>query len=105
MTRPTNVFDLMLSASLLSRLAWEAQSVATMRAFGIAGFWSVAPSENLRMVWEKPAAFADALGEATSAAIDGARPDEVLDAWTGALRRRTASNMRRLSRQGPRLGL
>lgn len=87
----------------LAMLGWETQAVMTMRLLGMAGAWSVLPTENARMVSEKAPAFADAAQAATRAAMGGARPEAIAEAWAGPLRRRTSANARRLSLRGPRL--
>jgi hypothetical protein len=84
-------------------LVLETQAVMTMRLLGMAGAWSVLPSENNRMVSEKAPAFASAAQAATRAAMAGAPPLAVADAWARPLRRRTGANARRLGRRGPRL--
>ena len=95
---------LMRSGSDLAMLAWETQLVMTMRLMGMAGFWSVVPTESDRMMSEKAPAFAEAIRAATGAAMSGCRPDEVAVAWARPLRKRTRANARRLSRRGPRFG-
>ena len=87
----------------LAMLAWETQAVMTMRLLGMAGAWSVLPSENARMMSEKAPAFAAATQAATRAAMAGRRPEAVAEAWAEPLRRRTSANARRLSLRGPRL--
>ena len=87
----------------LAMLGWETQAVMTMRILGMAGAWSVLPTENARMMSEKAPAFADAAQAATRAAMGGARPEAVAEAWAAPLRRRTSANARRLSMRGPRL--
>lgn len=105
MARQSNALDLMRSGIQLSALAWEAQMVVSMRMMGMAGLWSVTPSENHVMTAEKPEAFAKAASAAGKAAIAGKRSDEILNAWTRTLRRQTGSNMRRLAKRGPKTGL
>ena len=87
----------------LGMLAAETQMVMAMRIAGMAGAWSVLPSENQRMIDEKGPAFMEAAADAWMAAVAGKRPDQVLDAWTTSLRRKTGGNARRLLRRGPRL--
>lgn len=93
--------DMMRTGLQLSMLAWEAQMVVAMRMMGMAGLWSVLPSEDRRMVTEKPAAFAAAATAASVQAMSG-RPDRALEAWTRSLRRETGGNLRRLVRRGPK---
>ena len=95
--------DVMRLGAQMTMLAWEAQMVVAMRTMGMAGLWSVLPSEDERMVAEKPAAFAEAAMAAGAAGLAGKRPDQVMDAWARSLRRRTGGNARRLARRGPKL--
>ena len=81
-------------------LAWEAQMVMAMRLAGMAGLWSVMPSESNRMVSEKGPAFAEAALAASRAMIRGAPPAALAQAWMRPIRRRTGANARRLSRRG-----
>ena len=102
--QPADPFALMRSSTSLAMLAWETQMVIAMRLMGMAGLWSVVPSENDRMVSEKGPAFLEAAQSASRAAIAGCRPDQVVVAWARPLRQRTRANARRLSKRGPRLG-
>lgn len=79
----------------------EAQSVITMRLWGMAGLWSVTPSEHLRMFTEKPVALSRAGSAAAQAAMRGARPDQVAAAWLRPISRRASANRRRLAKRGP----
>ena len=101
--RPMDPFALARTGMGFTMLAWETQLVMTMRIMGMAGLWSVVPTENARMVSEKAPAFAEAARAAGAAAIAGHRPDEVAAAWARPLRRRTSANARRLTRRGPKL--
>ena len=95
--------DIIRTSIGLGMLAAETQMVMAMRIAGMAGAWSVLPSENQRMVEEKGPAFAEAAYVAWMATLAGKRPDQVLDAWTRSLRKKTGGNARRLVRRGPRL--
>ena len=95
--------DMIRTSLGLGMLAAETQMVMAMRIAGMAGAWSVLPSENQRMIDEKGPAFLEAAADAWMAAISGKRPDQVLDAWTTSLRRKTGGNARRLMRRGPRM--
>ena len=79
----------------------EAQMVMTMRLLGMAGFWAVPPSENFRMITEKPDAFVRSAFAASTAAMEGKRPDQVAQAAIKPLRRKTRANSKRLRRAGP----
>jgi hypothetical protein len=96
-------FEIAQAGTTLALLAWETQLVMTMRVLGMAGVWSVVPSENARMVSEKAPAWAEATQAATGAALAGKRPDEVAAAWAKPLRRRTSANALRLGRRGLKL--
>ena len=78
--------------------------VMAMRIAGMAGYWSVVPSENARMVSEKAPAFAEAGVAMGRAMMHGADPATMVRAWARPIRRRTGANARRLSRRGPTLG-
>lgn len=95
--------DMMRAGTQMTLLAWEANMVSAMRLMGMAGLWSVLPSEDRRMVEEKPAAFLAAAQAASLAAVTGRRPDQVATAWSRSLRGRTGANARRLARRGPKL--
>lgn len=86
----------------LSRIALEARAVIAMRLWGMAGLWAVAPSENRRMVSEKAAAFTRSGTAAVQATLKGQSPAQIVDASLRPIRRKTRSNVRRLSRRGPR---
>lgn len=94
--------DLWQAGVQLTMLGIETQMVIAYRLLGMSGVWAVAPSENERMVSEKAPAFAHAANAAMRAAASGKRPDEVLTAAVKPLRSRTKSNVRRLSRRGPK---
>lgn len=99
MTQQASPFEIWRGGIELATLVTEAQMVMAYRTLGILGLWAVAPGENKRMVTEKVPAFAEAAMAASSAAMAGRRPDEVLGAWMKPLRRKTRSNARRLSRR------
>ncbi len=101
MTNRATPADLMRAGTQTALLAWESQMVIAMRLMGMAGAWSVLPSEDRRMVAEKPPALAEAAMAAGRAAMSGKRPDQVGTAWARSLRGTTGPNMRRLARRGP----
>lgn len=105
MAKQANGLDLVRSSLQVSSLMWESQMVIAMRMMGMAGIWSVAASETDVMTAEKPEAFAKAANAAGKAALAGKRSDEILNAWTGSLRRKTGANMRRLAKRGPKVGV
>ncbi|MEQ3626516.1 MAG: antifreeze protein [Celeribacter sp.] len=83
-------------------LATEAQTVMAYRMMGLAGLWSVDAKENSRMMSEKPPAFAASAIAASTAMMRGQRPDQVMTAAMVPLKRKTSSNVKRLSRRGPK---
>lgn len=84
----------------VAMMAAEAQAVITMRLMGMAGVWSVPPSEKTRMVSEKLKAMNRSSGEAMAAVLRGGTPDEVLAAAIKPYRQRTRANSRRLTKRG-----
>lgn len=94
-------FDWWLLGWQTSVMLAEAQAVIAMRMMGLAGFWAVHPSESLRMIAEKPAAYARAAEAAGRAAFAGKAPHEIAGAALRPVRRKTRANSRRLVRKGP----
>lgn len=84
------------------KLGVEAQSVVTMRVLGAAGLWNVLPDENARMISEKQQAFSESAFAAGRAALSGHAPEKVVKAALRPLRLKTRSNVRRLSKRGPK---
>ena len=78
----------------------ETQSVIAMRTLGMAGLWSVTPTERRRMVDEKLPAFTEAALAAGTAAFHGKRPDQVMDAAIRPLGKATRANSKRLAKRG-----
>ena len=102
--RQSSAYELVRASTDLALLAWQAQMVMAMRVAGMAGMWSVLPSENGRMVDEKAPAFAEAAMAAGRTAMRGGDPAAITRAWARPLKRATGANARRLSRRGPKLG-
>ncbi len=100
--KPANPMGLMRAGWDMARLMGEAQMVIGMRMLGMAGIWAVKPSENLRMITEKQAAFTRMWMATATATGKGASPDAVMRAAIKPLRQKTAPNVRRLSRAGTR---
>jgi len=98
MTTPMDTYKLGLE---MMHLAAETQTVMTMRLLGMSGLWNVKPSENTRMVAEKPEAFAQSATAAMTSAMKGERPDQVMAAAVAPLRKKTKSNAARLAKRGP----
>lgn len=82
----------------LGTLAFEAQTVVSLRMLGMAGFWPVGKSEDSRMLSEKPPAFVRASAAATAKAFAGGRPDEILSAAATTLTKTARANRKRLVR-------
>jgi len=82
--------------------AWQmqAQSAAIigMRVAGMAGLWAMPPSETIRMVTEKQAAFTEAGRKMTVAFMQGAAPLAIYSAGLAPIGRKTKANRRRLAR-------
>lgn len=76
----------------------EAQMVVGLRLMSMAGMWSLAPSENHRMVKEKIEAACESGIAVSHAAMSGKRPAQVAEAALAPVARRTRSNVTRLSR-------
>ncbi|WP_417718883.1 antifreeze protein [Salipiger sp.] len=91
------------SAIQLGTLAAEANSVVMYRMLGMAGLWSMPPSEMMRMSAEKGPAFIEGFVNATEAAGAGKPMDEVVTAFAEPLERTARSNRHRLERRGPKL--
>lgn len=93
-------FSMMRLSHQLAWMSVEAGSVIWMRGLGMMGLWNVSKSENLRMITEKQAAFAEAGRAAHSAIWHGKTPDAALAAAVKPIRRATKSNSLRLGRRG-----
>jgi hypothetical protein len=94
-----DVFSNMIQAGFVMA---EANAVITMRLMGMAGVWSVSPSENAQMLSEKVYASTKAVTDASRVAMSGGRPDEITAAVIKPIRQKTRSNARRLSKRGPK---
>jgi hypothetical protein len=95
---PAQMMRLSIQTSIM--LA-EAQMVIGMRMMGMMGMWRVLPSETTRMSAEKLAAMSQAAVASSRAALAGKAPVEVAEAALRPIRRKTASNVKRLARRGP----
>jgi hypothetical protein len=78
------------------------QTVIALRTAGMMGLWEAYPSEGSRMVAEKPRAFAQSFTAVAHAALSGADAQQIMRAGLTPIRRRTASNLRRLTKLGPK---
>ncbi|MDR0808829.1 MAG: antifreeze protein [Gemmobacter sp.] len=95
-------FESLRLALQTGQMLTEAQLVITLRLWGMAGLWNIAPEENLRMVQEKFETIAFSTAAATRAAMAGKGSAGVVMAALKPVRRRTRNNARRLSGVGPR---
>jgi hypothetical protein len=80
------------------RMLAEAQTVIALRMMGMAGVWTLAEGETMRMITEKQQAFAQSAADLTTAAMRGKPPEEILAAAVRPLGRQTRANARRLGR-------
>ncbi len=103
-SRSASPFAYWSNALELGALMAEAQAVIAMRLMGMAGFWSVTPAEDARMVSEKVEALSRAGSEAARVALSGGSPDQIAAAAIRPIRCKTRANYRRLGKRGPRLG-
>ena len=78
----------------------EAQAVIAMRLMGMAGVWSVTPTEDGRMISEKVYAMTKAATDSTKVALRGGTADQIAAAAIKPVRRKTRSNARRLGKRG-----
>ncbi|MBY5989456.1 antifreeze protein [Roseovarius atlanticus] len=102
MVRVLTPVDLWSNAFQAAMIVAEAQAVIAMRMWGLAGIWSVTPSENSRMVSEKAFALTRAATDAGTAALRGRRADQVVAAAMKPIRQKTRANARRLAKRGYR---
>ncbi|WP_394151906.1 antifreeze protein [Loktanella salsilacus] len=103
MARTVTPLDLFKTQMEVGMMLAEAQSVIAMRMMGWGGLWSVATSENDRMVSEKTEAIMMSMQGAALAAMSGKRPDEIMNAAVKPLRQKTRANAKRLGKRGPTL--
>ena len=82
-------------------LGAETQTVMGYRLMGMAGLWNTAPSENNRMVSEKPEAMMRSARAAADAMAKGQAPHQIVAAAAKPLRAKTRANVARLSKRGP----
>ena len=97
-----NPFALLQLQTQATLMAMEAGAVIWMRMMGMAGLWSVLPSENARMVTEKQKAFAEAGTRLMLGTMKGQDSQKTLSRALKPIRRTTKSNVTRLTRRGPK---
>lgn len=100
---PINPFDMIRLSVNSAIMLGQAQAVITMRLMGLAGMWSVTPSENGRMVQEKLRAGLQANAAVQKAVLMGKSPIEIAEAALVPISRATAANVRRLTKRGPKV--
>ncbi len=102
MIMPRDPFQDWFKTSLaVTMMMTEAQMVIAMRMMGMAGLWTMAPSEFPRMFTEKAEAAVRSGQAALVAMAGGATPAKVARAAVKPVRRKTRANVRRLTRAGP----
>lgn len=79
-------------------MIWDVQTVMALRLMGLAGAWTMPPGEALRMVAEKPPAFAQAWAAWQKAVLSGADWDASNRAFSAPLSRKARGNRTRLTR-------
>ena len=97
-----NPFALLTLQTQATLMAMEAGAVIWMRMMGMAGLWSVRPSENARMVTEKQKAFTEAGTRLMLGTMKGQNTQTTLSHALKPIRRTTKSNVTRLTRRGPK---
>ena len=95
---PLQLMELSIRTSIMLT---EAQMIIGMRMMGMMGLWRVLPSENARMSSEKVAVMGQVALASSQALMSGKPPTLVAAAALKPIRRKTASNVKRLARRGP----
>jgi hypothetical protein len=95
---PLQLIELSIRTSIMLT---EAQMIIGMRMMGMMGLWRVLPSENARMSSEKVAVMGQVALASSQALMSGKPPTLVAAAALKPIRRKTASNVKRLARRGP----
>jgi len=102
MTRQNEPFSFFANAVEMGQMMAEANAVITMRTLGMAGLWSVPPSEDHRMISEKVEAVTRSMNEATKSMMNGDSADQITAAALKPLRQKTRANAKRLTKRGPK---
>ncbi|SDY12153.1 antifreeze protein [Citreimonas salinaria] len=92
---PYRMFNQTLRTGMM---VWDVQVVMTLRMMGLAGAWSMPPGEAVRMVTEKPPAFAQAFAAWQKAMVSGRGIEAAGNAFSAPLSRKARGNRRRLTR-------
>ncbi|QHQ36824.1 antifreeze protein [Algicella marina] len=93
-------FDFFRLGVAQAKMMGEAQAVIAMRLAGMAGIWSVLPSENMRMITEKQAAFTRAWFAAAGSASKGQSSTQIATAALRPVAKTASANRKRLARRG-----
>lgn len=104
MTKLPNLANYWENAVEVGMVMVEAHGVIQMRVMGMAGFWSVGPQENSRMVSEKLTAMVQATADAGNVTLRGGSPDEIVAAAIAPIRNATRANSKRLTKSGMKTG-
>ena len=100
MIRPNNIVAMWSLGFATYKMMAEAQAVIAFRVLGMAGVWSVTPSENARMITEKTKALRQSATAASKATLQGKSPEKVLARALTPIGSKTAANYKRLSKRG-----
>ncbi len=103
MARKRNALAMWRNATQIGMIMAEAQTVIAMRLMGMSGVWSVAPSENDRMVSEKVEALTKAMTDSARVVLRGGNADQIAAAAIKPIRNKTRANARRLGKLGPKV--
>ncbi|WP_375256968.1 antifreeze protein [Citreimonas sp.] len=98
---PYRLFNQNLRAGMM---IWDVQTVMALRLMGLAGAWTMPPGEAVRMVTEKPPAFAKAWTAWQTAMLSGRGIEAAGNAFNAPLSRKARGNRRRLTRVKTRTG-
>lgn len=102
MSRSIDPFAFFTNAIEMTQMMAEANAVIAMRTLGMAGLWSVTPSEDKRMVSEKVEAMSRSVNDATKSMMKGESADQITAAALKPLRQKTRANAKRLTKRGPK---
>ena len=92
MIYPNDIAALWSLGLATTKMMAEAQAVIALRLLGMAGIWSVTPSENARMITEKTKALHQSASAASKAALQGRAPEKVLLIALAPIRNKTSAN-------------
>lgn len=88
--------EMMRLSMQMSLMAYEAQTVMTLRLLGLMGVLPARADENSRMMAEKVSAYGTSAQSSARAMVQGRPADEVAMAALRPIRRKTRSNAVRL---------